>query len=121
MPRAKIAGLVLLALQVAWIAREQLGPSRYFCWAPLHEHVWYRLEARVGGVALTNAEVARRYGRKGAFYDVQRGEFWELNAAQHVFDTVARREGTLALEQRASVSVRYRTNDRETRSWTYAP
>jgi hypothetical protein len=120
MSRAKLAGFALLGAQLIWIAHEQLGASRYFCWAPLHEQVWYRIEARVGATPLSDAQIAERYGRKGAFYDAERREFWELNAAQHVLDTVAWRESALASEQRALVTVRYRINDRETRTWTYA-
>lgn len=112
---------MFFALQLAWFAHEQRGASRYFCWAPLHELVWYRIDARVAGVPLSDAQVAARYGRRGALYDASRGAFLELNAAQHVLDTVARRERSLPAAQRARVTLRYRVNGREERVWTYAP
>ena len=38
-------GACSLALQAALVRRtSRQGASRYFCWAPLHEHVWYRIE-----------------------------------------------------------------------------
>ena len=52
----------LLAAQGLWFAYEQTTPTRYFCWAPLHEHVFYRVEARSGDRRLNDAEVASRYG-----------------------------------------------------------
>lgn len=121
MSRAKIAGFVVLAVQLVWVAHEQLGSSRYFCWAPLHEHVWYRVEAQVGGKALSDDQIAARYGRRGALYHRSARGFWELNAAQHVLDSLAWRERTLPPEQRATVSVLYRINDRGARTWTYTP
>jgi hypothetical protein len=117
---ARLGGL-LLALQAAWFIREQQGASRYFCWAPLHEHVWYRIDAHQGGVQLQDAEVAQRYGRRGAHYDPTRGEFWELNAAQHVIDSIAGREAALPRSQRAHVTLRYRIDAGDTRTWTYTP
>lgn len=124
-------GWMLLALQALWFGHQQQGPSRYFCWAPLHEHVWYRIDAVLADSASANsrgealhlnaAEVARRYDRRGTFHDRGRGEHWELNAAQHVLDSVRWHEQSLPREQRAHVTVTYRRNDRETRTWTYAP
>jgi uncharacterized protein YifE (UPF0438 family) len=114
-------GIALLVAQLAWFAHEQAGRSRYFCWAPLHEHVWYRVDARHGGRTLTEGEVVARYGRLNAFHDRRRGELWELNAAQHVLDSVARRERSLPEDERVAVSVTYRIDDREPRTWTYTP
>lgn len=121
MPRANLAAAALLALQVGWIVHEQLGASRYFCWAPLHEHVLYEIEAHTGGRRLSHAEVALRYGRRGALDVDGTRFFWELNAAQHVLDTVARRERSLHPSVRAEVTVRYRVNGRQEQTWTFAP
>ena len=121
MSRARIAAALLLALQVAWIAHEQLGPSRYFCWAPLHEQVWYQIDARRGSERLSDAEVATRYGRRGALHVPEHRMFWELNAAQHVLDTIALRERSLHPSARAEVTVRYRINNGGTRTWTFTP
>src|SRR5689334_9646809 len=106
MSPAKLAAITLLALQVAWIAHEQLGTSRYFCWAPLHEHVWYQVDARRNGQRMSDREVAKRYGRRGALYIEPYRMFWELNAAQHVLDSIVLRERSLAPSARAEVTVR---------------
>jgi hypothetical protein len=121
MHKAELLGVAALALQLAWFAHEQLGDTRYFCWAPLHEHVWYRVDARVRGRRLDDGAVALRYGRRGATYYTGRGEFWELNAARHVIDSIALRERSLPLAERATVTLTFRTDDREARTWTYAP
>lgn len=121
MPRARGAAVALLALQVVWIIHEQLGVTRYFCWAPLHEHVFYQIEARQHGKRLSDAELAARYGRRGALYVAGARAFWELNAAEHVLDTVERRERTLHPSARAQVTVKYRINDRGTKTWTFTP
>lgn len=118
---ANRVGWCFLALQALWFMHEQLGASRYFCWAPLHEHVWYRIDAEHNGRQLTDAEVTARYDRRGAFLDASSGEHWELNAAQHVLDTVRWHEQSLPVEQRARVTVSYRRNHHEARTWSYAP
>jgi hypothetical protein len=118
---ATLLGGTLLVLQLAWFAWQQRGASRYFCWAPLHEHVWYRIDARRAGLPLQAAEVAQRYARRGAFYDASRGEFWELNAAQHVIDSIALREASLPHAQRVQVTLHYRIDGRGTQAWTYTP
>jgi hypothetical protein len=114
-------GAVVLALQLGWFVHEQLGVSRYFCWAPLHEHVWYAIDARLAGKRLSADAVLQRYGRRGAFYDRTQRAFWELNAAQHVLDTIRLREDSLPAAQRARVTLRYHIDDREAHSWTYTP
>jgi len=114
-------GAALLAAQALWFAHEQAGPSRYFCWAPLHEHVWYRVAAERNGRHLDDAQVRARYDRRGAFYDPARGELWELNAAQHVLDSIAWHESALPPRERMHVTVTYRIDDRESRTWTYTP
>jgi hypothetical protein len=111
----------LLVLQLAWFVHEQRGASRYFCWAPLHEHVWYRIDAKRGLAQLRDAQVALRYGRRGAHYDRTRGEFWELNAAQHVIDSIVWREEALPRSQRAHVTLHYRIDAGDTQTWTYTP
>jgi hypothetical protein len=121
MSRAKRLGGAFLLLQLAWFAREQLSSSRYFCWAPLHEHVFYRIDAERAGVHLSEVEIVRRYGRWGASYDAAQRQFWELNAAAHVLDSVRWREDTLPAAERMHVTVRYRIDDREPVTWTYAP
>lgn len=121
MLRARTAAIALLLAQLGWFAHEQAGRSRYFCWAPLHEHVWYRIDARREGQPLTEAQIIARYGRLNTFHDLARGELWELNAAQHVLDSVGLRERSLPPAQRAAVTVTYRINDREPRTWTYTP
>jgi hypothetical protein len=47
--------------------------------------------------------------------------FWELNAAQHVLDSIALRERSLHPSARAEVTVRYRIDDGGTRTWTFTP
>lgn len=121
MHATRLLGGLFLGLQAAWFCSEQSGTSRYFCWAPLHEHVFYRIDARRGGVPLSDAQIQRRYGRRGAVYIATRAQFWELNAAQHVIDTIAWREATLPRAQRAHVILRYRINDRGTQAWIYTP
>jgi hypothetical protein len=116
-PKTRLAiGLALLAAQVGWIATAQLGRARYFCWAPLHEHVRYRIEVTVNGRLLTQDEVAERYGRRSLFWDAERGEDWELNALEHVRDTVRRREQWPTAEE-VRVLVSSRTNGREQTVW----
>lgn len=114
----ELAGAGLLALQLGWFAYQQTTPARYFCWAPLHEHVRYRVSAARGGRQLNDAQVDERYGRRGAFYDAARGEFWELNAAQHVLDSIAWREAATPAAERLQVTVHYRIDDQEPRTWT---
>jgi hypothetical protein len=118
---AQRLGGLFCAVQLVWFCREQTGKSRYFCWAPLHEHVVYRIDARRDGAPLSDAEIKQRYARRGAFYDAARSEFWELNAAQHVIDTIAWREATLPRPQRAHVILHYRVDDRGMQTWTYTP
>jgi hypothetical protein len=111
-------GAGLLVMQALWFAHAQTTSARYFCWAPLHEHVFYRVTAERAGVFLSDRQVIQRYGRRGAFYDAARGEFWELNAAAHVIDSIAWREATLPPAQRMQVRMSYRIDDREPHTWT---
>jgi len=117
----RLLGGLFLALQLAWFCREQTRSSRYFCWAPLHEHVFYQIDARRAGVRLSDGEVMQRYGRRGAFYDAMRQEFWELNAAKHVIESIAWREASVPRPQRAHVTLHYRIHGRGTQTWTYTP
>jgi hypothetical protein len=121
MLKAERFGAVLLGLQLLWFAWQQTGASRYFCWAPMHEHVWYQVLAERDGARVADEELAERYGRRGAFHDARRSEFWELNAAQHVIDSITWREATLPPAQRLRVTLTYRINDRGPHTWTYAP
>ncbi|MDH5676055.1 MAG: hypothetical protein OEZ06_28290 [Myxococcales bacterium] len=114
-------GRALLLLQLAWFVYAQTGERRYFCWAPLHEHVFYRIEARVAGRPLDARALSVRYGRRNAFFDSTRGQHWELNAAAHVIDSIVWRERSLPPPERAEVTLRYRVNDGEARTWTFAP
>ena len=52
--RAAVAiGAGVLALQIALVAYEHLGPTRYFAWAPNDYVVQYRLAATVDGHRLS--------------------------------------------------------------------
>lgn len=110
---------VLVAVQLAAIALGQLGPRRYLCWAPLHEHARYRVSAWLGDQQLSAAEVDLRYGLTGMFRDPGTGEDWELNAIEHVFDRIRRHERAQPAASSAEVSVEYRLNGRETQTWTW--
>ena len=115
--RRAFAGLFVLAQLVA-IVLGQLGPTRYASWAPLHEHARYRILARRAGLLLSAAEVDARYELSGMFRDAASGEDWELNAIEHVFDRIRRREQLLPPPLRAEVSVVYRRNGGEATTWT---
>ena len=118
--RSRLA-LAWLCLQVAWFSWEQRGPSRYFCWAPLHEHVWYRIDAQVAGRSLSQDEIRARYERPGAFLDAKRVEQWELNAAAHIIDSIRLREAQEPPAGRAEVVLSYRRNAGESETWRYRP
>lgn len=121
MPWRSAVATALLAAEALWFAHEQMGATRYFCWAPLHEHVFYRVDARAGERALSDAEVAQRYGRRGAFFDAGRREFWELNAAAHVIDSIRWREAAAPRAEPLHVTLHYRIDDGEPQQWTYTP
>ena|SRR5579871_272947 len=107
-----IAGLAVLACQLAFVVYEHLGPTRYFAWAPNDYVVQYRLAATVDGHALSPAAVRGRYhlAPHGIWYF----------PAQHIIDDVQQYERTYGRHDRVRVTLTYRLNGHAQRVWRWS-
>src|SRR5436305_6275276 len=95
-----IAGIAILAFQLAMIGYARFVPSRYFCWAPYDIQSEYRIDVSVGGRKLTPAEIRSRYRRPRQGVDNR--------SIRHVMDIVQQYEETYGAEDQAQVMMKYR-------------
>ncbi len=109
---ALAAGCAVLALQVAFVAYEHLGPTRYFAWAPNDYVVQYRLTATVDDHPLSPAGVRRRYhlAPHGIWYF----------PAQHIIDDVQQYERTYGASDHVVVTLTYRLNGHARKTWRWS-
>jgi hypothetical protein len=109
---ALAAGVAVLAVQVALVAYEHLGPTRYFAWAPNDYVVQYRLAATVDGRRLSPVAVRRRYhlAPHGVWYF----------PAQHIIDDVQQYERTYGSPDRVRVTLVYRLNGHGQKTWRWS-
>ena len=114
---ALAAGVGLLALQLAFFVRARFTGSRYFCWAPFHSEARYTIDATIAGRALSDDEVARRYGFASYYWEQSSRTNWELNSIVHVTDTVRATEAAFPVGERAAVVITYRVNGHPTERW----
>ena len=116
--RTRIAfGIALLILELVLFARARFTESRYFCWAPFHSEARYVIDATLGGRALTDDQIARRYRLPRYYWDPGTRSDWELNTITHVIDTIRATEAALPAAERAAVVVTYRVNGRPNERW----
>jgi predicted ATP-grasp superfamily ATP-dependent carboligase len=106
-----LAAIVFLGLQLVAILSAPFVPVRFFCWAPYDEHTHYAIEVRVDGRALTPDEIGRRYHYPQAA--------WEVRDIDNVISIVRQYEQTYGAGDGARVSLTYRTNGHEQRTWTW--
>src|SRR5436309_6195565 len=102
-----IAGMSILAFQLAMIVYARFVPSRYFCWAPYDVQTEYWITTVVNGRKLTGAEVRERYRRP------QHGT--DNRSPQHVIDILQGYEARYGGSDHAAVTMRYRVNGKEER------
>jgi hypothetical protein len=108
-----LIGVAFLAAQLGSVIYAQMGPRRYFCWAPNDYMTDYRLTVAVDGRMLSDKDIARRYHLDAAgLYE---------NVAQHIIDVVTQYERTHGRARPATVVLRYRTNGREEHEWRLRP
>jgi len=112
-----VLGTTLLVIQVILFVRARFTETRYFCWAPFHSEARYTIDATIGGRALNDDEIARRYVLERYYWDKASRTNWELNAIAHVIDTVRATEAALLPSKRAAVVVTYRVNGRPPERW----
>ena len=111
--RAAVAiGAGVLAMQIALVAYEHLGPTRYFAWAPNDYVVQYRLAATVDGHRLSPDGVRARYhlAPHGVWYF----------PAQHLVDDVQQYERTYGSHDRVRVKLTYRLNGHAQQTWRWS-
>jgi len=108
-----IAGVSILAFQLAMIVYARFVPSRYFCWAPYDVQTEYWISTVVNGRKLTRDEVRARYRRP------QHGT--DNRSPQHVIDILQGYETRYGRNDRAEVTMRYRVNGKEERLWQWEP
>jgi hypothetical protein len=106
------AGLAVLACQLALVAYEHLGPTRYFAWAPNDYVVQYRIAAVVDGRNLSPAQVRHRYhlSPHGIYYF----------PAQHIIDDLQQYERTYGRHDRVLVTLTYRLNGHARKTWRWS-
>lgn len=102
----------MLACQVAFVAYEHLGPTRYYAWAPNDYVVQYRLSATVDGHALSPDAVRSRYhlAPHGVWYF----------PAQHIIDDVQQYERTYGRRDHVQVTLTYRLNGHAQKTWRWS-
>jgi hypothetical protein len=105
-------GVAVLAVQVALVGYEHLGPTRYFAWAPNDYVVQYELAATVDGHHLSPARVRSRY------HLAPRG-IWYF-PAQHIIDDVEQYERTYGSGDRVRVTLSYRLNGHSQKTWRWS-
>ena len=111
--RAAVAiGIAVLAVQVALVAYEHLGLTRYFAWAPNDYVVQYRLTATVDGDRLSAA------GVRGRYHLAPHG-IWYF-PAQHLVDDVQQYERTYGARDRVRVTLTYRLNGHAQQTWRWS-
>lgn len=106
--RIVIGGLFLL-FQIAMIVRARFDDDRYFCWAPHDSQNEYELILSLDGRQLRPEEVFDRYRIPMTGVDPR--------AIEHIKDIVRAGERRSAVA--ASVTLHYRTNGSERRSWSW--
>jgi hypothetical protein len=105
-------GVAVLAIQVALVAYEHLGATRYFAWAPNDYVVQYRLAATVDGHRLSPPALRRRYhlAPHGIWYF----------PAQHIIDDVEQYERTYGSSDRVRVTLVYRLDGHARTTWRWS-
>jgi len=108
-----LAGVAFLGAQLASILVAPFVPVRFFCWAPFDEHTRYSIAATVAGRALGHDEIARRYHYPQAA--------WEVRDIDNVISIIRQYERTYGVGDGARVTLTYRTNGHEERTWMWPP
>lgn len=106
-----LAGVAFLGAQLVSILVAPFLPVRFFCWAPFDEHTRYAIEATVDGRALGSEEIARRYRYPQSA--------WEVRDIDNVISIVRQYEQTYGAGDGAKVTLTYRTNGHEERTWMW--
>jgi hypothetical protein len=106
-----VLGAILLLLQVGAVIHARFVPSRYFCWAPHDSQSEYRIEVLVGGRALPDEAIERRYQLSPSGV--------EARSIQLVLDSVRQYEETYGRADGARAVVKYRINGGEERQWQW--
>jgi len=107
-----IAGFAVLTCEVALVAYEHFGPTRYFAWAPNDYVVQYRMAANVDGRPLSATAIRGRYhlAAHGIWYF----------PAQHIIDDVQQYERMYGRHDRVRVTLTYRLNGHAQRVWRWS-
>ena len=106
-----VLGALLLLLQLGAVVHARFVPSRYFCWAPHDSQSEYRIEVLVGGRALPDDDIERRYQLSSSGV--------EARSIQLVLDSVRQYEETYGRADGARAVVSYRINGGEERQWQW--
>jgi hypothetical protein len=109
----RMIGIAFLLLQLGTIVHAQFVPTRWFCWAPNDYAVWYRIEVRINGVALSPSQIERRYELDA--------EHVYQDAAANLMDIIRQRETTYGRQDHATVTLLYRPSGGELREWRWPP
>jgi predicted ATP-grasp superfamily ATP-dependent carboligase len=104
-------GIAFLCAQLGSILYSPFIPEKFFCWAPFDQHTLYSIEVTIDGRALGADEIASRYRYPQSA--------WEVREIQNVISIVRQYERTYGTDENASVSLTYRTNGHEQRTWTW--
>ena len=99
----------LLAIQVLFVAAMPLTGTRYFCWAPHDVRVDFEVSATHQGRPLPLPEIRARYQLPAV----------EWHGLENVFAVIKTAEQRLPESARWQVTVRYRRNLAEPRTWQY--
>jgi predicted ATP-grasp superfamily ATP-dependent carboligase len=106
-----LTGMMFLGAQLVSILCAPFIPVKFFCWAPYDQHTRYSIEVIVDGRFLSSDEVSKRYRYPQTA--------WEVREMQNVISIVSQYERTYGAKDSAQVSVTYRTNGHEQRTWTW--
>ena len=111
MSLATLVGAGFLLAQFVSILYEQTRPTRYWCWAPNDYVTDYWIEVSIGGRALSDEAVLRRYRwpREGRFE----------NIPGHLIDIIRQYEQTYGRDDGARVHLRYRVNSHAEQGWQW--
>ena len=105
---------MLFAFQLGAIAYARFVPTRYFCWAPFDIQTDYVATSIVNGRELSAAEFRQRYRRPKRGFD-NRSPRHVIDMLQQVEEMRARRG------DKATVTMTYRVNGKETQEWHWPP
>ena len=103
------AAALLLGFQIIFVAGMPFTDERYFCWAPHDVRVDFDVSASHSGRPVALSEIRTRYGLLAT----------EWHALGNIFAVIQTAEQRLPESQRWQVTVRYRRNLADPRTWQY--